>query len=553
MRSKGVGEWNREVHFACDQPDIVKWTFVVLSPYKPDITMRFDTSQHMKLSQQMKLAPRMIQSMEILQMSLAALEERIEQEMESNVTLETVEPGADQTQLAELREEERRDDTAGERELNVEENGSADDFERLDNYESSYGEAAENEYSAASQRTFDEPTPTYARARLDGERDGKMDAMANTAARPESLGEQLLEQWAVVDIDEELREPGKLIIGYLEADGLLHTDLATIANQAPQQTEGSPFTHEVLERALIAIQLLLEPPGLGARDLRECLLLQVDALLEEGADAALQNARRLIEECFDDLIHNRIPKIAQKTELSIDEIKAAIDQMRRLTLHPGKRLVDDTPPAILPDAIVEYDEDRDTYFAYLTDGRLPNLRVNREYARMARDRSVPKDDRQFVRTNLSNAQWLIDAVQQRRQTLLRVINVVVAAQRDFFDQGPQALRPLPMTQVADQLGIHVATVSRAVAGKHLQTPRGVFALRKFFSGGTQTSSGEDVAWEAVRVAMQDVVDSEEKTKPMSDEAIAKALKERGIDIARRTVAKYRAQLDIPPARLRKSF
>jgi RNA polymerase sigma-54 factor len=202
---------------------------------------------------------------------------------------------------------------------------------------------------------------------------------------------------------------------------------------------------------------------------------------------------------------------------------------------------------------VEYDDDKDEYFAYLTDGRIPNLRVNREYARMARDRSVPKNERDFLKTSLSNAQWLIDAVQQRRQTLLRVINVVVAAQRDFFDQGPQALRPLPMTQVADQLGIHVATVSRAVAGKHIQTPRGIFPLRKFFSGGLQTEGGEDVSWEAVRAAMQEVVDAEDKSKPLSDEAIADAMKARGIDIARRTVAKYRGQLDIPPARLRKEF
>src|SRR5690606_12015527 len=157
--------------------------------------------------------------------------------------------------------------------------------------------------------------------------------------------------------------------------------------------------------------------------------------------------------------------------------------------------VEESSPSIVPDAIVEYDDDSDTYISYLTEGRLPNLRLNREYAMMAKDRQLPKTDREFIRTNLSNAQWLIDAINQRQNTLLRVIKAVVAAQRDFFDLGPQALKPLPMTQVADQLGIHVATVSRAVAGKHIQTPRGIYPLRKFFIGGTQTDEGEDVSWD----------------------------------------------------------
>jgi RNA polymerase sigma-54 factor len=164
--------------------------------------------------------------------------------------------------------------------------------------------------------------------------------------------------------------------------------------------------------------------------------------------------------------------------------------MRRLVVNPGGQLVEEASPVIVPDAIVEYDDDADRYYAYLTDGRLPNLRLNREYARMSKDRSMAKSDRDFIKTNLSNAQWLMDAVEQRRQTLLRVINAVVSAQRDFFDLGPESLKPLPMTQVAEQLGIHVATVSRAVAGKHIQTPRGVFALRKFFTGGTQTEGVE---------------------------------------------------------------
>jgi RNA polymerase sigma-54 factor len=237
----------------------------------------------------------------------------------------------------------------------------------------------------------------------------------------------------------------------------------------------------------------------------------------------------------------------------MDQIRAGLELMKKLSLAPARRLIDESPPPIIPDAIVEYDEEADRYIAYLNDTRLPNLRINKEYAELARNKAAPKQDREFLKKNLSNAQWLIDAVQQRKHTLLRVIGVVVDAQREYFDYGPQAMKPLPMTQVAEQLGIHVATVSRAVAEKYLQTPRGVVPLRKFFTGGLATDSGEDVSYDAVRAALQEVIAAEDKGKPLSDEALVEELKKRGIEIARRTVAKYRDQLNIPSARLRKTF
>lgn len=527
--------------------------------------MRFDTSQHMKLGQHMKLAPRMIQSMEILQMPMQALEERIEQELESNVTLETFEAGIDRQQIEAERAQAERDDTERERELNVDaDSNGADDFERLESMESSYAEAFDNSYEASSfTRQSDYEPGTYSRSRLAGERDAKMDAMANTEARPVSLADQLLEQWAFAEVDEDEASAGRFLIGYIDDDGYIRQSITEIADTGPRDDHGRPrFDPELLERTLILLQHELDPPGLGARDTRECLLLQLDAIETASSSSAarggltetdIEHMRLLIADHLDDLIHNRIPQVAKRSGLTIEEIKAAIEHMRRLVINPGRALVEETSPSIVPDAIVEYDDDSDTYISYLTEGRLPNLRLNREYALMARDRELPKTDREFIRTNLSNAQWLIDAINQRQNTLLRVIKAIVAAQREFFDLGPQALRPLPMTQVADQLGIHVATVSRAVAGKHLQTPRGIFPLRKFFIGGTQTDEGEDVSWDAIKAALQEVIDAEDKKKPLSDEAIVKALKDKGIEIARRTVAKYRGQLDIPPARMRREF
>jgi RNA polymerase sigma-54 factor len=543
--------------------------------------MRFDASQHMRMSQQMKLAPRMIQSMEILQMPILQLEERIAQELESNVTLEAADgdedalgadgPGRELEGAARVEAiEERRQDALDEqsRPLTIDESSGAEDFSRLDDFERDNPDLAGNEFDAESV-----PTSHAAADGLDfrrdaglgsefsrpggGDADAKAEALSNTASRGASLQDQLREQWHLSDVEEGLRPLGDAIIGYIEDDGYLRTDLATIIDRLPGGPEDKPAP-ERLERALHALQLLLEPAGVGARDTRECLLLQIDALVDEHARTPEERSlwdlvRRLVSDHLEDLAQNRLPRIAEKTGEPMARIAQAMERMRHLNLAPGRQLVDEAPGIIVPDAIVEHDPDQDRYIVYLNDRRLPNLRINREYAMLAKEKSAPKQTKEFIRKNLGNAQWLIEAVEQRKRTLERVIRVVVDAQREYFDYGPQFLKPLPMTLVADQLGVHVATVSRAVADKYVQTPRGVVPLRGFFSGGTQTSSGEDVSWDAIRAAMKEVIDAEDPKSPLSDDAIAEALKQRGIEIARRTVAKYREQLNIPAARLRKKF
>ncbi|USN99996.1 MAG: RNA polymerase factor sigma-54 [Phycisphaeraceae bacterium] len=520
----------------------------------------------MKLGQQMKLAPRMIQSMEILQMPLAELQERIEQELASNPTLELVEIEPD--------ESERRDANAdADGVLDLSDPGEAD-FARLDTFEESNPDAAENTFDdgVASRETdlFDRMPDRRAASRLEGEPNARMEAMASAPARGASLGEQLADQWAVADVIDPLRPIGAAIIAFLDEDGYLRVPLEEIADKAPRPegVETWPPSMDDLELGLQAVQLLLEPAGVGARDARECLLLQIDAQLDSLADAAdteddaaravapapiLRHARVIVDRHLDDLMKNRLPRIADETGLDLDEIRLALEALRRLSLAPARRLVEERSEPIIPDAIVEYDEDNDRYVAYLNDTRMPNLRINREYALMSKDRAVPKPDRDFLKTNLSNAQWLMDAVEQRRGTLLRVVRAVVDAQREAFDHGIEALKPLPMTLVAEQLGVHVATVSRAVADKHLLTPHGVLPLRGFFTGGLSTESGEEVSANAVKAVLRELVDNEDKSKPLSDEALAKALKDKGFEIARRTVAKYRGQLDIPGARMRKQF
>jgi RNA polymerase sigma-54 factor len=254
-----------------------------------------------------------------------------------------------------------------------------------------------------------------------------------------------------------------------------------------------------------------------------------------------------------DIEVNRLPKIAAATGLDIETIKRAITSLRQFHPHPGRMLEQDSARTIRPDAIVEFDEAQDRYVARLTYDRLPSVQINPRYLKMARDLSVERKTREFIGNNLRAARWLLDAIQQRHSTLLRVINVVIEAQREFFEHGPQFLKPLPMTLVADQLGIHVATVSRAVSEKHLETPRGILPLRMFFSGGTETDSGDAMSWAAVQAKLEELIQGEDKANPLNDDELVERLKGKGIEIARRTVAKYRKQLHIPPARQRKQF
>ena len=494
----------------------------------------------MKLGQQMKLSPRLIQSMEILQLSALALEERIEQELESNIALELAEPDSEEEHPEQV---EGPDGDDPEMRVGEDTRDSAEDFQRLDAMSSAYRDTWDDEQSRPSTRH-------------DGERDLKMDAMANTPSKSESLVEQLHQQWALLEseVDAAIYLVGRRLIEYINDDGLLDVDLETVIEQN-RQVGGIDWTMQLLEEALGRLQQELEPPGIAARDVKECLLLQVEHLRkqDEAMDStAISDVEHLIKDHYEDLLQNRLPRIEQQSGISMQRIQAAKELMSRwLKLSPGRDLVDREVPPIIPDVIAEYDSEQDAYYAVFAGDRLSRLQLSRRYSRMAESSELDKEARDFINTNIRNATWLIDAIDQRKATLLRVTNVVLSRQREFFDHGPQHLKPLPMTEVADQLGIHVATVSRAVSEKWIQTPRGMLPLRRFFSGGTETDSGEDISWDAVKELLREIVDAEDKSRPLSDQAISDALKERGVTIARRTVVKYREQLDIPPARRRK--
>jgi RNA polymerase sigma-54 factor len=504
--------------------------------------MELTQSASLRMEQRQLLTPRMIQSMEILQLPLMALEERIEQELQNNPVLEIkereVEPGHEPQEVLDARASR----SEAERTLVVKEDGNgADDFERL-------GKIAD--YLENEEFHTNGSLGGYRVSSYEGERDRKLDAMANTAARSGTLQEHLLSQWAFVELSDELKQAGETLINYIDAEGYLRTPLESIVQESK-----TPTSMDTLRAVLPHIQRL-EPAGVGARSLAECLLLQLDALEDDEEDAEGHDfdlERALIRDHLKDLEMNRYPQIAKRLGRPMEDLKAAVHRLSRLHPHPGKQIGPDEAPPVMPDAIIYYDEDADRYEIEMTNDPSPGLQISALYRKMLKNRQCDKTTREFLSNNVRNARWLLESIQQRKSTIQRVIRAVVDAQRDFFDHGPEHLKPLPMILVADQLGIHVATVSRAVSEKWIQTPRGVFPLRRFFSGGTTSADGEDMSWDAVKEKLKTIISEENKNDPLNDDEIVAKLKDQGIELARRTVAKYRKILNIPTARQRREF
>ncbi|MCD6365788.1 MAG: RNA polymerase factor sigma-54 [Planctomycetes bacterium] len=499
--------------------------------------MRLDVSQQLRLQQEMRLSPRIIQAMEILQLPMLALQERIDAELISNPVLELQSPDPDESP-SEPVENETVDPS--EKPLVVEERGDqSDDFDRLSKFTEEYGMDFINSEPASRPR-----------APVSGEGDRKLDAMANTAAPGQSLNDYLLDQWRFLEMGERTRRLGELIVAHIDEDGYMRTPLEELAEKARLDDKiPQPVSMQDLQVALHLVQTL-EPRGVAARDLKECLSIQLTVEAAAGKDVSLE--QMLVQRFAHDLEMNRMPQIAKRTGRSLAEIKHAIENLSRLDPRPGSRISSRIVPVIRPEIIVEIDEN-DQVVVTMADGSMSNLRISAAYKRLARNRKTDKEAKQFIRKNIRSAQWLVSAIAQRRETIRRVAQEVFRVQRDFLDLGEEALKPLPMAVVAKRINVHVATVSRAVSGKYVQTPRGIYPLRMFFTGGTTATDGNDVAWEAVKVKLKEIVDAEDKSNPLNDDQLARELRKHFKKIARRTVAKYRGLLGIPPARRRKEY
>jgi len=260
--------------------------------------------------------------------------------------------------------------------------------------------------------------------------------------------------------------------------------------------------------------------------------------------------RLLILHHLEDLQHNRMPIIEKKTGYSLDIIQHAFEVLKHLNPKPGAAFTSDNIPYVVPDILVERKDDGE-YDVKLEDDWTPNIFISRRYLDMYRNKAEDPKAREWLKRKLQSAQWLIDAIEQRRSTLIKVTRAIIQHQRAFLDQGPEHIEPLKMQQIADLVGVHVTTVSRAVDDKWVQTPRGIFSLKRFFGGGTHTATGEEVAWETIKQKLLEIIGNEDKANPLSDEDLVNKLSEAGYPVARRTVTKYRKMLSIPSSRQRK--
>lgn len=505
-------------------------------------------SQQMRLEQ--RLTPQLIQAMEILQLPLMALEARVREELEQNPVLEEIEPDG-------IVEPKPVKEELPASEANTAE---AEGFARLDRM--------------SREMDIDSGDLPYGRGGGgDGERDKKLDAMANTESRGESLREALLRQWGLVETSPEIRRAGEVLIDWMDDDGYLRTErehqprggngdedsTPLIMQRSPEENRGlldeiafsrnPPLDAAALEQALILVQTM-EPAGVGARDLTECLLIQL-----RSADERDEFCESLVQDHLVSLAKNQFPAVAKATERSIDDIKAAMKKIGKLNHHPGLVCRPGEVPKIAPDIILDYADQGDAYSVKLARGSAPRLRISHQYKEMMSDKFADKETREYIKKRMESATVIIDAIVYRRQRLLELGKVILERQREFFDYGPQFLKILRMRDVAEEFGCDPSTISRTVDGKYIQSPRGIFPLRIFFAGGPkETGSGQDASWDTIKGQVKDIIDAENKQEPLTDDQIRHKLSESlGTPIARRTVAKYRVTLGIPPHRERKVY
>src|ERR1700726_4464232 len=353
----------------------------------------------------------------------------------------------------------------------------------------------------------------------------------------ETLQQHLMAQLNQNVLNAIDRKTAELIIGNIDDNGFLQ-----ITPEEMALNTGLP--QEDFENMLTLIQSFY-PPGVGARDLRECLLIQ---LKREGRQASLEY--KIISEHMQDLGKRRFPEIARRMGISVEQVQKCANNIARLDPRPGQVFAAAPQNYVLPDVTVE--KVNGTYQVILNGEQIPHLRISNTYKDiMAQDRNG-NEVKDYIRDKIRSGKFLIKSIHQRQQTISNIAHEIVKRQREFFDKGSAFLKPMTMVQIADAVGVHETTVSRAISGKYMSTPQGVFEMKYFFTPGYQTASGETMSNTSVKDAIQDLISRESANKPLSDQEIVKILSERGIPLARRTVAKYRSELGLLPSNLRRS-
>ena len=484
--------------------------------------MRIDTILSPQLRQQMKLAPQVIQSIEILQLPMLALVEHVQQELMENPVLEELADNEKDEQKTDEQKTLDEELTEGKDQEDAKED---EEFKRL-------GEMADDWGDYFSQTNI---------KRSDGgeERDRKQEALENTAAGSMSLQDYLLGQLSIMELDDSLMAICENIIYSINDIGYLAYPLEEIVE--PMEI---PVSIEQANDALNIIQSM-EPLGVGAQNLKECLLLQLDK-----RDPDYNIAKELISNHLEDVETKKYKLIAKTLGYNLELIKKVIEFIKTLNPKPGSLFSNDRIPYVTPEVKVDC-VDGKYEVTLIGDHNLPRVYISSFYKDVLVGKGHDINTRRYIRKKIESARWLIDAIEQRKGTLLKVAVKIVEMQTKFFEEGTLALRTLKMQDVADAVGIHVSTVSRAIAHKYVQTPKGIYELKYFFTGGFMNSDGNMESWEATRQKLAKIVNEENKSNPLSDEGIAEKLREMGGDIARRTVTKYRRSMKIPSSRKRK--
>ena len=448
------------------------------------------------LALQQTLSPQMQQSLHILQAPLLELRHLVTAELERNPTLD----------------EEVREASDG------------------DSPEPEKSEMATEWSEYFAQRATSEPWTADAQARRQH--------FFDSQTRPLTLQQHLLDQANGSEMTLRDRGIALVVVGNIDDRGYLRATGEEIASQAGCSPGEA-------ERVIETVQEF-DPPGVGARSLSECLMIQ---LRRSGRQYGL--AARIVQHHLEELGRRKVPEIARQLQVSPREVQEAAEAIGRLEPRPGRPFSSEEEHIVLPDVFVE--REGDDYAVSLNDFEVPALRIGDRYKDMLTQAGLARDVRDYVRDKIRGGRFFIKCIQQRQGTLLNIAREIVARQRDFFDLGPAHLRPLTMNQVAEATGVHETTVSRAVSGKYMSTPRGLFELKYFFTSGYVTAEGESISNESVRLAIAEIVRTEDPRHPYSDQDLVRMLAERGLPIARRTVAKYREQLGILRSHLRKSF
>jgi RNA polymerase sigma-54 factor len=521
---------------------------------------------------QQTLTPQQIQYLKLLQLPTLQLEQYVKQELEENPMLEEISDDLEQLSWTErVPEPDALVPSTEYDERSLPASGSPGEGEFEPAVLSS---EADEQYSPDSDREtmfdyFAEHWRESDSPRRGDDDDDDGEPFIQRIRDVPTLEDELLEQVQFLNLTPAERILAEQIIGSLEHDGYLRRPLKEVVAEANERIAEAIFERAQrgeptdgltqvrlsdAERVLKHIQML-EPYGCGSRNLQECLIAQLRALPERNKHEEL--ALRVLTDAFDDLAEKHYPDIAAKLKVGEDDLRHAVEVIRRLNPKPGygEQSFGDAALTIVPDFIVERDEETGDLLVSLNDSLLPRLRLSVAYQQLRRQaqKSLNRETRQWLHRKQEDAKFLLAALQQRKVTMLKVMTAIVHLQRRFFEEGPSGLRPLIYKDVADATGLDISTVCRVVSGKYVQTDYGIFELRYFFSEALMTDDGEEVSTRVIKDLIRKLIEEEPKNNPLSDDRISKELKKRGYNVARRTVAKYREQMKIPIARLRRGL